>query len=1080
MKILNKYILKQLIIGFLLIALGMTGIIWLSQSLRMIDWIVNKGVSVALFIQLTLLVLPNFIAIITPLAFFIVLLFVYQRLLADRELVVMKAVGMSPWDLAKPAFRMGIGLVILGYALTLWFVPYSVTHFKELQFKIRNDLAHVVIQEGEFNDLPNNVTVYVRVFKPTGELEGILIHDGRDPTKRVVMAAQDGIYMMNGDDARIIMHQGKRQEYNKETDIFSSLSFDHYTMVLEESKKNKVRSAGEEEQPLWKLLTVSADSDGMTQSKYRKYKVEAFKRLTQPLYSFVYLVIGLMPMLLGYYNRRGQNGRIYAAIGAVILIQSAALGFENLSNKNLLFMPFMGLNILVPLILGLFVLKRGYLFTEKRPRKRKKKLLLSFFLGLFVLLSCAFPAFSKPQFVADTTIKRDEPVPFEADSITYNEKTKEVIATGNVVVEQGGTYFQTDKLVYNQQTEQVQAYGNVIIKRPDGVEIYSDEAELTGDIKEGIIKAVHIKLADGSTFLAQTVLRADSGNITDLKDAFFTPCTYCQGEEPLWNIKAKEVTHNYREKEFIYKHAFLNLKGVPVFYWPYLEYPDFQVKRKTGFLTPSLAKSTEMGAGFELPFFWAISDSQDLFVTPTISFSHVPLVQGRYQGIYHQSAMTLDFSGTRDDEGNNEGHFKWHYENDLTENLRFKGTYFRASGDTYFRRYPIDNVDDQDPWIQSDATLEHFAEKTYSYARIYGFQNLRSDVDNDTIPIVPQINFQYTSDPLWQGLYSFSQINGAGVYKKARPDSTRLSYLQAFRMPYITSLGAVLDSEAFVRFDGYAIKTEADDRKNTSRIYPNISVKASYPLMQQGENYSQILEPIVQGVWSPNSKPDRNIPNEDSLDFEFDDTNLFSANRYAGYDRVETGSRINYGIQWTLYSQSDVSVSALLGQSYRFREDQGVAKRSGFEDHFSSYVGHINMNFSDYGVNYRFRLNQNDLKQEMTEIGAYAGRDPFRIYVSYLYLKANSENLDTNTLSDREEIFVQANSKLTQTWSTYGYYRYDLSKNGGPIEAGGGLQYENECLILTLSAEKEFTKDRDYKGDTSFFIRAQLKTLGGV
>ncbi len=1078
MKTLNKYILKQLLVGFLLIALGMTGIIWLSQSLRMIDWIVNKGVSVNLFVQLTLLVLPNFIAIITPLAFFIVLLFVYQRLLADRELVVMKAVGMSPWQLAKPGLYMSLILVALGYCLTLWLVPYSVTHFKELRFKIRNDLAHVVIQEGEFNDLPNNVTIYVRSFKPTGELAGILIHDGRDPEKRIVMVAQNGLYVM-GEEPRIVMHQGRRQEYNRRTGIFSSLSFDHNTMVLEENRQSKERSAGEEELPLLRLLTVRSTDPGITPGRFREYKVEAFKRLTQPLYSLVYLMMGLLPLLLGYYNRRGQNGRIYMAIFAVILIQSLALGFENLSEKNLLFLILMALNILLPLTVGLFILRRGY-FIKERPSVRQHRQKVLLLLVACLLMSVPAQA-AEPQFIADTTIQKDAPAPFEADAVSYNEKTGVVTATGNVVIEQAGSTVRADKIEYDPNLDTVHATGNVVLTRPDGVQLFSEEAELTGDIKEGMIKAVHMKLADGSTFEARSVLRADSGNITDFKSVFFTPCTYCAPEKPLWSIRAGEVIHNYREQEFIYKHAYLNLKGVPVFYWPYLEYPDFQVKRKTGFLTPALASSTEMGSGFELPFFWAISDSQDLYINPTISFSHVPLVQGRYRGLYQQSGLTFDFSGTQnDDDHNNEGHIKAHYEYDITDRLRFRGTYFRVSDDTYFRRYPIDNVDDQAPWIQSDAALEHFGEESYAYVRMYAFQNLRADVDNGSMPKVPQINYEYVTKPLWNGLYSISQINGAGVYRHEKPESTRLSYLQALKLPYISSIGAVINTEASVRFDGYTVQNVEDETKNTGRVYPNVAVEVRYPLMQQGQNYSQVLEPIVMGVWSPNSSINKNIPDEDSLDYEFDDTNLFSANRYAGYDRVETGTRLNYGMQWTLYGPGNMSVSAFFGQSYRFRDDNSMIEGAGFENHFSSYVGHLNMNLKDFGMNYRFRLDQDNFSQEMSEVSFYAGRDPFRITVGYFYMQASQENKINNFLKDREEIYGQINSRLTRSWSAYGYYRYDLAADGGPIEAGGGLQFENECIILLFSAEKEFTKDRDYKGDTSFYARMVLKTLGAV
>ena len=149
---------------------------------------------IAILAILVIIVLPNFITIITPIAFFVVLLFVYSRLLSDKELVVIKACGMSAWDLAKPAFFTATLLTIIGYIMTLWLVPYSVSRFKELQFKIRNNLAQVVIQEGEFNSITSGVTAYVRVFRPNGQLEGIFIHDDRNPKERSVMVAKSGLY----------------------------------------------------------------------------------------------------------------------------------------------------------------------------------------------------------------------------------------------------------------------------------------------------------------------------------------------------------------------------------------------------------------------------------------------------------------------------------------------------------------------------------------------------------------------------------------------------------------------------------------------------------------------------------------------------------------------------------------------------------------------------------------------------------------------------------------------------------------------------------------------------------------------
>lgn len=1080
MKKLNVYIMKQLLLGFMLIALGMTALIWLSQSLRLIDWIVNKGVSINLFIELTLLVLPNFIAIITPLAFFVVLLFVYQRLLADRELIVMKAAGMSAFDLAKPAFYTGLILTALGYCLTLWLVPYSVSQFKELQFKIRNNLAQVVIQEGEFNQLPNQVTAYVRVFKPSGHLEGILIHDDRNPEKRVVMIAEEGLYLMGEGEARIVMHEGTRQEYNRKTGAFTSLSFEKNTMTFEETKTNRVRTLGEEEQSLKRLLTVTPENSNLTPLQYREYKVEAFKRLTQPLYALAYLFVGLLPLLLGHYNRRGQSGRVYLAVGLVVLLQSMALGFENLSNKNLWFLLLMSANLLVPIVGGFIVLRRGYFMVGKNKLTRW---LLRFSAVILLTLGCwAGTANAMPtQFIVDDQIHQDAPVDFEADQISYDEQSGIITATGNVYLNQHGTVLQADKLIYDQKKEQGQALGHVKITRPDGVELLADKADLSQAFDHAELKNVMLRFADGSTFKSGQVTRTDGGNLSVFKDVFFTPCTYCSPDSPLWDISAGKVKHNYSEQEYIFYNAFFDVKGVPVFYWPYLSYPDYQVKRKTGFLAPALATSTEMGFGVETPFFWNISPSQDLLLKPTWTGSHFPLFQGLYRGIYHQSKLTGAFSFTQDkNDDKNEGHFLINYENDLTDKLRFTGQYYRVSNHTYFRRYPIDGVDDQAPWIQSFGKLEYFGNQSYGYANVMDFENLRSYVSNDSMPIVSQLNYAYTTKPLLGGLYGISTVNAADVYRKTEQRTTRLSLNQQFLLPFVSSSGFVFENQVTGRVDGYALRSDDSKSSDTSRFYTNASSKVSYPMMQVGKSYTQVFEPIAMAVFSPNGKIDEKIPNEDSLDVVFDDTNLFSANRYNGYDRVEKGSHLNYGAQWSLYGPQNMFLSAMIGQSYRFREDTDPAANTGFNRHFSDYVGHLNMDFKDFGVNYRFRIAQTDFRHEMSEAQVYVGRDPLRFYVSYLYLKASKEAVQNNALKDREEIYLHASSKLTQTWSTFGYYRYDLAPDGGPIEAGGGVQYDNECLSLLFTMEKEFTKDKDYKGDTSFYLRLVLKTLGGL
>jgi LPS-assembly protein len=422
-----------------------------------------------------------------------------------------------------------------------------------------------------------------------------------------------------------------------------------------------------------------------------------------------------LPLLLGHYNRRGQSGRVCAAVGLVVLLQSLSLGFENLSNKNLWFLILMALNLLLPIVCGFTVLKRGYFVAGNNKLTRW---LMRFFVIALAVLS--FPSFAmNAQFVSDTTLQKDAPVEFEADSISYDQQNSVVTATGHVYLNQNGTLLEADKLVYNQQDEHGVASGNVVLTRPDGVKLYASSADLSQAFNQAELNDVLLRFADGSTFKSDRALRTDGGNKSSFENVFFTPCTYCSTERPLWDISAGKVEHDYKEQEYRFYNAVFDVKGVPVFYWPYLSYPDFQVKRKTGFLSPSLTSSSELGVGVELPFFWNISDSQDLYLAPTIAAKHFPLVQGQYRGVYKQSKLTAQFSMTQDkNDDDEEGHIKVNYENDLTDKLRFTGQYYRVSNHTYFRRYPIDNVDDQEPWIKSFAKAEYFGNQSYGFFNI--------------------------------------------------------------------------------------------------------------------------------------------------------------------------------------------------------------------------------------------------------------------------------------------------------------------------------------------------------------------------
>ena len=1076
MKLVDKYIFRQTLVGFLTILISLTVLIWLTQSLRMIDMIVTKGVGVGVFLKMTLLVLPNFLQILSPLALFGVALFVFIRMQADKELIVLKAVGMNSKQLVRPLLILGAGLVLFGYMLTLWLIPASYSNLRQMRWQIQNDLSHLLLQEGQFSSFKNGTTLYIKEREGEGKVRGILAYENKQD-KRTILIAEEGTMVQTPEGINLTFNKGTRQEFQPQTHQFSILKFDKYTMLFTDKPGKSTRKLDPREMSLRQLLQTTEDEvNGPT---YRKYKVEAFKRLTQPLYNLLFLWLAAFGVLSGFYNRRGQSKQINTVVIAALLIQSFALAFENIAARNLWGLSLMAANLLVPLLILYAVL-----FKERRIGWIH--LVLALVLGLTTFPSQAMPKVD----LKDLGKSKHSAIDFEADHMDYNLKTNVLTASGNVTLTQNQIRMETEKILYDKQKDQVNIPQTVKISLPDGTKstvenmtIYPQKSEAEAHIMTG-------HFTDGSHLGADSMKTTEQGNVIVMQNATYTPCDLCEGKSALWQLDAKKVTQDFTDHTLSFAHMFLDIKDIPVLYFPYFQMPDFTIKRKTGFLNPSFRHNHEMGFSVATPFFVNIADNQNLLLTPVISANHIPLGILDYNARFTQGTIGLQLSATQDDDNKNEGHIKANFEYDATQSLRFSGQYFRTISDTYFRRYDIDGVDDSDSFLQSHLTGEYFGTRFYTKAKAWHFQSLVNGVNPRSIPIViPTMDINYQTKPLFDTpLFAFTKANGVIYETRNKFKSDRISLTQGFELPYTTPFGLVTDTRASARLDGYALNTgkdvlvtkHANDTYNKGRIYAVASTKVSYPLVARTETTTQILEPIAMLIASPNTKNSEDIPNIDSTVFDFDDTNLFSENRFAGYDRVENGSRINYGFQWTAYHNGaqNRSLSLLFGQVYRFHDTQEMADVMGYQGHLSDYVGRIRMNYKYLDLSYRFRLNRENLAKRRNEVGASVGSNPFRIGVNYLF--QGSYTLDNRQYNEENEIRVWATSQLSKNWKTSGYYRYDLKKNGGPIEYGIQLRYDNECTAVVFDLDKSYARDRNYKGSTSFMVKVFLKTLGGI
>lgn len=363
---LSRYIFWQLFVGMTLVTTSLTAVVWLSQSLRFVDMIVNQGLSAGMFVFMTGLMMPNFLTIILPIALFAITTFVYHRLIMDRELVVMRAAGLSQMALAKPVILLSLLTVMVGYLLSIYLVPTSYTQFRAMQWDVRYSFSHVLLREGTFNDAARGVTVYVRERTDDGQLLGILAHDSRDEKRSYTLMSERGAMVQSALGAKVIMFNGSRQDFNKETKQLSILYFDRYVFELTApTAEGEDRHREPRERSMDELINL--DTTGMDDAAIGKYHTELHRRLAMPWSALGFAMIALGVLMSGTFTRRGVGRLVFTAIILAGTYQSVLLAVMNAAAKNEALTPAIYALTGLPILLGGLMLLMPNLLHRKRP-----------------------------------------------------------------------------------------------------------------------------------------------------------------------------------------------------------------------------------------------------------------------------------------------------------------------------------------------------------------------------------------------------------------------------------------------------------------------------------------------------------------------------------------------------------------------------------------------------------------------------------------------------------------------------------------------------------------------------------------
>ncbi|MXP65509.1 LPS export ABC transporter permease LptF [Roseomonas sp. M0104] len=370
---LDRYLFRQLGIALLAVTIGLAALIWLTQSLRFIELVLDRGLSLAVFIELTGLLLPSFFAVILPITTFIVTLFTYVRLNADRELVVMRAAGLSDWRLSRPALLLAGVATALGLALQLWLVPVSHAAFRTWQYEIRNEMAAILLQEGVFSSLGDDLTVYARRRNPDGTLRGILVHDTREPGAPVTIMAEEGRLVSTGNGPRVVLLNGVRQQLEPATAThgprLSTLSFAQNNLDLATTARSTpepVRNRDSRERSVSELLRPDP-AENLPERDLRKFRAEGHQRLASPFTALSFAMVGLATALASGFRRYGDWRPAVIGVGLVVGLLAVGLSIGNLAARDNRFIPLIWLHAIGPAVISAWVLSGSPGLPRRRP-----------------------------------------------------------------------------------------------------------------------------------------------------------------------------------------------------------------------------------------------------------------------------------------------------------------------------------------------------------------------------------------------------------------------------------------------------------------------------------------------------------------------------------------------------------------------------------------------------------------------------------------------------------------------------------------------------------------------------------------
>lgn len=666
-----------------------------------------------------------------------------------------------------------------------------------------------------------------------------------------------------------------------------------------------------------------------------------------------------------------------------------------------------------------------------------------------------------------------------ADEIKINQ-AGELVASGAVTVWYEDRKVTASSITYASQNDKLIIRGPIRIIDNQSTMILADQAELSEDLKVGIIKSAKIILGYQVQIAAAKVLQKDA-RYSEAFNIAATSCHVCINKTPLWQIRARKIVQDKFEKQIYFEHAQLRVLDIPVFYLPFMRLPDPSLKRATGFLAPKLKTSSVLNTGIKIPYFIRLNKHKDFTITPFYS-PKTKTIEYRYRQAYTSGFMLIEGALTRDAliPNKNRGYILSDTSLILQNGYNLGIQLQAVSDPSYLFEYDFAQLDRLNTKLELSRSMRY----QNSEVKLSNYHSLRENENNATQPTLvaegaiesrlnpDMIKGEIGLEANFLKSYRYSDLNNDGPDSDTLVDgydTTRLSLLSNWDHGWEIANGIILHFENEFGLSQYYVQQHADIGPKATRMFGVGAVGLRWPWYRINSNGGiGVVEPQIQLVRSVSSNSA--VPNDDSTQVEFDEGNLFRLNRAPGLDLIENGSRLNVGLAGSQFMDSGSNLSWKIGRVLRSEALSTFPSGSGLSNSISDWLLATNFQQKN-GIELINRaLIASDGVVTKSETSLKVNRNQHQIRATHVELTKDSNISQNQSLSS---VALEWNYNLNSNWRSDSKFQFD-SNIGRLSKLELGLRYENECVNVDLSSSRSFSTSSTLIDKTDFTLSVEL------